>query len=322
MQLLNHSPRLIDLKAAHDHTALHLAALRGQSYLLSVLNQADNNQRTALHFAAANGHDEIVARLLAHNPALIDAVTFFDNMKALHSAASEGHETIVLQLLNHSPGLIDLKTACDQKTALHIAASRGHVKVVAELLAFSPQSCDARGGTGRTALHFAAECGQNKVVVQLLAHNPALIDAVTSGDEKMTALQLAAWRGYESTVVQLLSHSPGLIDLKTAHDNTALHIAALQNENVKVTNNLLFLRVLSLHTPSSLFFLPSFSLLSFPLSFRSPFLIFFCFFLFVSFLFKVFCAWSRLQRQHSAAFSYRLCAPQARFDSKGVGDEP
>jgi len=72
----------------------------------------------------------IVARLLTHNPASIDAVTSDDKMTALHLAACEGHEAIVAQLLNHSPGLIDLKTTYDQ-TALHIAAIQGHVKVVA-----------------------------------------------------------------------------------------------------------------------------------------------------------------------------------------------
>jgi len=108
-----------------------------------------------------------VARLLAHNPALIDAVAFDDATTALHLAASEGHESTVAQLLSHSPGLIDSKATCN-KTTLHIAASGGHVKVVAQLLALSPQSSDARDADGRTALHLAAANGHDEVVAQLL----------------------------------------------------------------------------------------------------------------------------------------------------------
>jgi len=99
----------------------------------------DYRGRTVLHCAARNGHDEIVAQLLTHNPAMIDAVTSHDKLTALHLAACGGHESTVVQLLNHSPGLIDVKTTRN-RTALHLAASEGHVKVAAELLARRPSS--------------------------------------------------------------------------------------------------------------------------------------------------------------------------------------
>jgi len=120
--------------------------------------------RTALHLAADNGHDKIVARLLAHNPALIDAIDS-NNMTALHFAARDGHESTAMQLLSHSPGLIDMKAGSrNTDTALHLAASGGHVKVVAELLARRPSFLADEDWRGQTPLFCAASQGHQEVV--------------------------------------------------------------------------------------------------------------------------------------------------------------
>jgi len=50
----------------------------------------DWHQQTPLHLAAENGHDKIVARLLEHNPALIDAVTSRNKMTALQRPPIDG----------------------------------------------------------------------------------------------------------------------------------------------------------------------------------------------------------------------------------------
>jgi len=113
--------------------------------------------------AAEKGHDKIVARLLEHNPAMIDAVTSRNKSTALHLAACAGHKSTVAQLLSHSPGLLDLKNALDQ-TALHLAASGGHVKVVAELLVRRPSSLTDEDWKGSTPLFCAASQGYQEVV--------------------------------------------------------------------------------------------------------------------------------------------------------------
>jgi len=114
-----------------------------------------------------------MARLLAHNPALIDAVTSEKKSTALHIAACEGHEAIVVQLLNHSPGLIDMKDS-DADTALHIAASTCSIEVVAELLARRPSSL--LGKIGGTPLFWAASTGHQELVDLF----PLTIDQVLS----------------------------------------------------------------------------------------------------------------------------------------------
>jgi len=69
----------------------------------------------------------------------------------------------VAQLLAHNPALIDA-VASDNNTALHLAASGGHVKVVAELLAQRPSFLADENGRGRTPLFCAASAGHQEVV--------------------------------------------------------------------------------------------------------------------------------------------------------------
>jgi len=73
------------------------------------------------------GHDKIVECLLAHNPALIDAVAS-DNMTALHLAAWEGHINVVAELLARRPSF--LAEDWDGRTPLFCAAIEGHQEVV------------------------------------------------------------------------------------------------------------------------------------------------------------------------------------------------
>jgi len=82
--LLAMDPLLVDARTTgwYQETPLHLAVTKGHdgvvAQLLAVSPQSSDARnrdgRTALHLAAEFGQDEIVARL-AHNPALINAVT-------------------------------------------------------------------------------------------------------------------------------------------------------------------------------------------------------------------------------------------------------
>lgn len=78
---------------------------------------------TALHFAAENGHDNIVAQLLAAGFRQLDAQSGKGHT-ALHLAASNGHPKVVAQLLaaGSSLSIVDMQ----RRTPLHLAALRGH----------------------------------------------------------------------------------------------------------------------------------------------------------------------------------------------------
>jgi len=90
---------------------------RAEEELLAELEQPDTDDKkrvkemTALDRAAEGGHGEIVAYLLAHNPALIENVTRCGNT-ALHLAARAGHDRIVQQLLSIKPELANARPHC------------------------------------------------------------------------------------------------------------------------------------------------------------------------------------------------------------------
>jgi len=356
-QLLAHKPALINDMTHYGDTALHLAAREGHNKIVQQLlsikpglaNVRNFQNHTALHEAiiSMKGNNEVVEQLLP----LTDP---FHLETAMVEAASKGHVNIVARLVALKPSLVDIhKKDWYQETPLHLAAKNGHEEVVAQLLAFSPQSCNARARDDLTALHLAARSGHDKIVERLLAHSPALIDATDSLSE--TALFLTTRKGHETTVLLLLAHNPDSIDVKCGSSNL-LHVAAFGG-HAKIVAELLarrpsmavklitragrlcFVRPVKatrklwtcLLSPSSRFCRSSlfpFSSSLFPLFLFSCFSFFL--FLFPSFLFSLFPLFlffamvsagsaSRLRRQHSAAFDDR---PKACSGSTGVGNEP
>lgn len=95
-----------------------------------------------------------MAILLAHSPALIDAVDKYGST-ALHLAAREGHTKVVTQLLAKRPKSINATNILGN-TALDIAVQHNHEDMAMEMI-------DA-GLTARlTVLHEAAEPGHIRV---------------------------------------------------------------------------------------------------------------------------------------------------------------
>lgn len=139
-QLLAVRPRLIDVTVhIFEWTALHLAAENGHETIVAMLMPSigvtDSQGRTALHFAARGGHDPIVAQLLAQHPDLIDEPA--DKESAVFEAAKFGHATTAALLIAHKPSL--RLEHVGHSTALHAAAEFGHQEVVALLLDHKPE---------------------------------------------------------------------------------------------------------------------------------------------------------------------------------------
>ncbi|KAI5852461.1 kinase-like domain-containing protein [Morchella snyderi] len=89
------------------------------------------DDETALHLAAASGHDEVVALLLDRG-AYIGSRTEDGDM-ALHLAAGSGHHKVVALLLDRGADM-ESETEYGEETALHLAAGLGYHKVVTILL--------------------------------------------------------------------------------------------------------------------------------------------------------------------------------------------
>jgi len=116
------------------------------------LSDTDEQGRTALHWAALQGH-EPVTQLLLDREANVSA-TNKRGMTALHCAAREGHEPVTRLLLNK--GAKPSATMKQGWTALHLAASRGY-EPVTRLLLDKGAKPSATTTSGETALDIARE---------------------------------------------------------------------------------------------------------------------------------------------------------------------
>jgi len=224
-RLLSRSPKLADKLTSSGWTALHFAAFNGHDQIVAKLLFAGGklyplqfNNYLALIYAAFNGHDQTVARLL---DAGFDCSVSLEHRTALHSAAFNGHERVVEHLLASNPNL-GLTADSFGRTPLHYAARWGHAGVVAQLLAVHPSSAHDTDINGWTPLFFAVQYAQMNVFERLLV-NCALDTADRHG---LTALLVAAESGHETLVARLHAENSQLIRAKTLGGWTALQCAS------------------------------------------------------------------------------------------------
>jgi ankyrin repeat protein len=125
------------------------------------------NKETPLMYAAAAGQLEIVKRLIGKG-ANISAMTTYVDKTALHFAAENGHEEVVAYLLQS--GAQAGQQSREGFTAFMLACMRGHVCVA--LLLLEQMGGQAQGledtRSGRTVLQWAARGGHAEMVTALL----------------------------------------------------------------------------------------------------------------------------------------------------------
>ena len=181
----------------HGLTPLHVAAgSRAAASLLQLLASAcpaacevqDVEGKTPLHFAAANGHDELCAYImdlvLDINPGDISGDT------PLHSAAQTGncisYQVIFEKVLDRNP-----KNNAGN-TPLHMAAWHGHSELF-ELAVLNAQDINPGNHIGKTPLHFAAKNGHIEVCEFILDF---VVDMNPRSNDGHTPLSLAASHGH------------------------------------------------------------------------------------------------------------------------------
>eukprot|EP00416_Gambierdiscus_australes_P045603 CAMPEP_0171097122 /NCGR_PEP_ID=MMETSP0766_2-20121228/47022_1 /TAXON_ID=439317 /ORGANISM="Gambierdiscus australes, Strain CAWD 149" /LENGTH=241 /DNA_ID=CAMNT_0011556265 /DNA_START=53 /DNA_END=781 /DNA_ORIENTATION=- len=159
-----------DLANAVEPLLIHAEAgdleairLLDESDLRKKLRKRDEDGRTSLHRACANGHQEIAEFLLSKgaDPNVEDE----EGWVPLHSCASKGDAALVDLLLTAKA---DANASTSSGSAsLHFAASKGHVDVV-QLLLNSGAKRNAQDKHGGTAVLRAASCGKAQVLKLLL----------------------------------------------------------------------------------------------------------------------------------------------------------
>lgn len=210
-------------------SVLHIAAGLGfGKVVLELLGKTASDEQVtkAVEWAARNGHDILVKRLLK-GPEYHLAIG--PDSSAMRNAAQSGHESIVKMLLEHETKT-DLPAASGNG-ALPLAAQGGHTEVVKMLLVLGIDLANRS-----TALHLAILGGHEAVVKLILDTDDIDLEEKPTGSG-LRLLHAAAKRGYVGIVRQLLAHGASAQSL-AYHDRTPLHLAAWYG-HLNVTNQLL-----------------------------------------------------------------------------------
>eukprot|EP00890_Picochlorum_soloecismus_P003578 jgi/Picsp_1/4220/NSC_01729-R1_ankyrin repeat protein len=189
-----------------SYTALTMAASDCDVRMVDVLIQTckANSNRSALMFAAINGHTDVVDLLLTKYKASANDTDDMDNTPLL-LAAEEGHTDIVDLLITNGAS-VDAKEAEYNHTALMRAAENGYTDMVDLLITKGNADVEATDKNGRTALMLAAEYGNTSAVYRLITKYNANVE--TTDHAGMTALMFAAKNGHTNTVGLLTDITP------------------------------------------------------------------------------------------------------------------
>ncbi|MFZ0915507.1 MAG: ankyrin repeat domain-containing protein [Candidatus Udaeobacter sp.] len=173
--LLKQDPKLINARDGDGKTALHWAALYGQTKVMELLlaNKADVNSLdedgfTPLHWAATFNQSDAVKLLLA-NKANMNLKVQKYGWTPLRLAVIHGHMAAAEALLN---GGADPNVKDEENIPLlHQAVIRGKKEMVGLLLA-NKANLNAKDSEGETALDEAEEQG-NKEIIEFLRQQGA-----------------------------------------------------------------------------------------------------------------------------------------------------
>jgi len=204
----------------HDKTPLMISAESGDEATARVLldqeariGAKDKNKLTALHFAAAKAHNQMI-ELLFHRGADKEAKDG-EGRTALHHAALNGHNS-TLQMLIKTFSVDKEAKDSEGRTALHHAASNGHNTTLQMLIKTLSVDKEAKDSHGQTALHHAASNGHDtslRILIETLSVDKEATDGEsdknqtaainTTDSNQRTPLDLAIMFGHENAAILL-----------------------------------------------------------------------------------------------------------------------
>jgi len=170
-----------------------------------VINLADVNGNTALHYSVSHGNFDVVSILLdtkvANGNILNKAGYTCSMLISLAVISSETHRSVVRKLFS----LADLNLRASQhgQTALMLAVSHGRLDMV-DLLLEAGADLNIRDEDGSTALMCAAEHGHAEIVKVLMTHPDININA--TDNDGLSALSVAMEAGHRDIGVLLYAN--------------------------------------------------------------------------------------------------------------------
>ncbi|CEM24130.1 unnamed protein product [Vitrella brassicaformis CCMP3155] len=182
--------------------------------------------------AAAKGDFEEVYTLVEQNGVDILECADAEGFTALHFAAANGHRNTVRIILQVSPDPAHLarkqtEPQSRQVTPLHLACLRGHTKCVADLLqCVGREAFQLMDAYGRTCGHCAAESGSVALMASLIDLNDIRL-LQTKTKRWWLPFHEACYKGDAAMVDTIVKHTiPHLLESTTDEGLSALHLAA------------------------------------------------------------------------------------------------
>ncbi|RYP14907.1 hypothetical protein DL765_006049 [Monosporascus sp. GIB2] len=202
-----------------------IAILQRGDQVTSGIDTRDDDGRTPLSWAAANGSEPVVKLLLDTGKVDVDSKDNIYSQTPLSLAAGKGHEAVVKLLLDTAKVDVNSKDSKYYQTPLSWAAEKGHEAIVKLLLNTGKVDINSNNIYGQTLLSWAAEKGHEAIVKLLLDTGKADVDSKTSTGR--TPLSWAAEKGHEAIVKLLLDTGKVDVDSKDSkYGQTPLSWAA------------------------------------------------------------------------------------------------
>ncbi|XP_029371526.1 KN motif and ankyrin repeat domain-containing protein 1-like isoform X2 [Echeneis naucrates] len=194
--------------AAPDTLDDYLSAFRviSPSVLQHIVNMADGNGNTALHYSVSHSNFGIVKKLLDAEVCNVNQQNkagYTPIMLAALAAVETPEEMRVVEQL-FAKGDVNAKASQAGQTALMLAVSHGRMDMVQALLAQGAE-VNLQDDEGSTALMCASEHGHADIVKLLLAQPDC--DATLTDSDESTALSIALEAGNNDIAVLLYAHA-------------------------------------------------------------------------------------------------------------------
>ncbi|XP_045198124.2 uncharacterized protein LOC123552484 [Mercenaria mercenaria] len=223
----DHCADMLEIGNVRSYLAIHFAAQEGHLEVLTHLLSVSDGQvletyenQTLLHIAAYNGRMNIVKYICSK---LTDIVCKRDinEANAIHYAARGGFIEILDYLL--SKGLDPNATTSSGSSILHLAAYDGKLETVKHICNKYPQLLQKLDDTGHNVGHYGAGSGNVELLKFVIEQG---IEPMAASSNGSTLLLKAAFGGSLDIVKYICTTYPDLLDMSDEFGCTALHYSA------------------------------------------------------------------------------------------------